>query len=661
MNAKSSRLLLAGAISAILAGCGGGSTGSGSSGGGGSTSTTTPQSSNMSVLVSDASTEDWAMIGVKILSIALVPQGGGPNVVVYTAPSPVPVTNLVNLDNLSDVLGNATIVTDAPVSYTGAVVTLSANPGDVSLTAATDPEAGFDAAPGSSIPMTDIQIQHTQGTAPNLTVPVPIAFSSPLQVTPGTASQLDVEFDLSHPAFIVAHTPPVLMGTTIWAVNFSGPVRHHPVRDLTRLVLRHMYGDVTAISADNTSITVSKELPTEPAANPEMPVMTGQTLQVLADATNGTMLYNVDTHTRTTVMSFANLPSLVGAQVRIAARFQADGTLVATRIFESTAANAFSNVWLSPEGHVLHVNASTDVVTIENELGQGVPVLVNDSTQFFFRTPQSALADSTPIATGTELLSSDNFVRGFKVHATLVDPFASPLVADSIDIETARYDGAISAPTTSGFMYTRVFHTASDDYTYQMDYILPGTPNGSDPLSGAALEGFKWWYFAYPTLLDQSVSDWITVTNGDINLGGTIGTVPTHGLSYTVWNDPANANMWSTNASIVGPAALPIGSATSGLSMTNTFTMSVPNGSVPATIDISTAVGSATLVYQVDRTNDIVTVSPIDVTTQTGLATLSNALANAGTPVKVFGVPQLDTSLKAYVLTYFTGTTLPAL
>jgi hypothetical protein len=601
------------------------------------------------------------MIGVKILSIALVPQGGGPNVVVYTAPSPVPVTNLVNLDNLSDVLGNATIVTDAPVTYTGAIVTLSANPGDVSLTAAADPEAGFDAAPGASIPTTEIQIQHTQGTAPNLTVPVPIMFVSPLQVTPGVASQLDVEFDLSHPAFIVAHTPPALMGTTIWAVNFNGPVRHHPVRDITLLVLRHMYGDVTAISADNTSISISKELPMEPPADPETAVMTGQTLQVLADATNGMMLYNVDTHTRTTIMSFANLSSLLGAQVRIAARFQADGTLVATRIYESTAANAFANVWLSPEGHVLHVNASTDVVTIENELGQGIPVTVNASTEFFFRTPQSALADSTPIATGTELLTSDNFVRGFKVHATVVDPFASPLVADSIDIETARYDGTISAPTTSGFMYTRIFHTASDDYTYQMDYISPTTPNGHDPLSGAALEGFRWWYFAYPTQLDQSISDWVTVTNGDINLGGTVGTVPTHGLSYTIWNDPANANMWSTNASIVAPAALPIGATVTGLSMTNTFTISVPNGSVPATIDVSTAMGSATLVYQVDRTNGIVTVSPIDVTTQAGLTTLSNALANAGTPVKAYGVPQLDASLKAYVLTYFTGTTLPAM
>ena len=175
-------------------------------------------------------------------------------------------------------------------------------------------------------------------------------------------------------------------------------------------------------------------------------------------------------------------------------------------------------------------------------------------------------------------------------------------------------------------------------------------------MSGAALEGFRWWYFAYPTQLDQSISDWVTVTNGDINLGGTVGTVPTHGLSYTIWNDPA---ITSLNPGVTIPADVPVlqEPTPSG----NTFTISVPNGSVPATIDVSTAMGSATLVYQVDRTNGIVTVSPIDVTTQAGLTTLSNALANAGTPVKAYGVPQLDASLKAYVLTYFTGTTLPAM
>jgi len=59
-------------------------------------------------------------------------------------------------------------------------------------------------------------------------------------------------------------------------------------------------------------------------------------------------------------------------------------------------------------------------------------------------------------------------------------------------------------------------------------------------------------------------------------------------------------------------------------------------------------------VYQVDRTGGIVTVSAIDITTSTGLATLRTGLA-AGAPVKVYGVPQSDGTLKAYVLTYFTG------
>jgi hypothetical protein len=60
------------------------------------------------------------------------------------------------------------------------------------------------------------------------------------------------------------------------------------------------------------------------------------------------------------------------------------------------------------------------------------------------------------------------------------------------------------------------------------------------------------------------------------------------------------------------------------------------------------------LAYQVDRTNGVVTVSPIDITTADGLASLTSGLA-MGAPVKVYGVPQADGSLRAYVLTYFTG------
>ncbi len=652
MISKVSKISVAGAVASILAACGGG----------GGTSATTPpvttQTSQVAMLVSDASTEDWAAIGVKILSIALVPQGGGSNVTIYTAPSPVPVTNLAQLDQLGELIGNATVGVG---TYTAAVLTVGANPGDVILNVAADPESGFAGTAGAAIPSDQIQIQRTQGTAPNLTVPVTIKFVAPLVVTTTSSNQLDLEFDLGHPAFIVGHTPVGADGTTIWAVNFDPQiVHHHPIGDITRLVLRHMYGEVTAISSDSSSITITKEYPTEPVVNPETAVASGQSVQIEADSVNGTIFYDVDAGTRTTIMGFSGETSLVGRYVRIAARYQENGTLVATRIW---ASNTFSPVWVSPEGHVLHVNASTDIVTIENESGVGVPVTVNADTQFFFRQPWNAVADGTPIMTGTTFLTDDDLVRGFKVHISVVDPLATPLVAQTIDIETARYDGTISypvtTPPTTGFTYTRNFHTSSDDYVYALDYISSSTANGDDFNSPPnPITGYKWWNFAYPisTLMTGStaVADWVSATNGAVDFAGSVATVPAYGVSFATWADPANPSGWSAYASIVDPSSLPLGAVAAGGYGNNAFPMTVNGGMNAVTINVSTTTGSATLVYQVDRTNGVVTVSPIDITTSTGLAAMEAGLA-VGAPVKVYGVPQSNGSLNAYVLTYFTG------
>jgi hypothetical protein len=648
MFSNKSRLLAMSLASAVLAACGGG----GSSGSSMNPPPSAPQSAQVSMIVSDASTEDWATIGVKVLSIALVPQGGGSNVTVYTAPSPAPMVNLAQLDQIAEILGNVSV----PVgTYTSAVLTISANPGDVLLTTSADPEAGFAAAASTTIPAADIQIQHTTGSAGSLTVPVDVNFVSPLVVTANQNNALDLEFDLGHPAFLVGHVPPGA-GTTLWAVNFDGPVRHHPLHDLTWLVLRHMYGDVTAIASDNSSITITKEFPTEPVVTPETAVAGAQSLQILADATNGTIFYDVDAKTRTVIKDFSTEASVNGKYVRVAARYQEDGSLVATRIW---ASSQFNSVWLSPEGHVLHVNTNTDVMTVQNESGMGVDLVVDANTQFFFRQPQNGLADSTPIGTGTAFLTSDDLVRGFKVHASVVDPLATPLVAQTVDIEVAEYNGKISAPNMTGFTYTRVFATASDDYTVTLNYIDSATANGTDPM-GNAITGYQWWNFAYPTVVTSganAISEFIAATNDSVNFGGTVGAVPSRGVSYSMWNDPANANGWSAAATILTPSTLPLAFVASGLS-SNQFTMTIPGGANAATVDVSSTSGSATLVYQVDLTNGVLTISPIDITTSSGLATLTSSLT-AGEPVKVYGTPQSDGTLKAYVLTYFTGS-MPA-
>jgi hypothetical protein len=651
MLSTRSRLLMVSMAAALVAACGGGSSSPGTTTTTSTTQPPPPQSGNVAMLVSDASTEDWATIGVKILSIALVPQGGGGNVMVYTAPTPVPVTNLVELDQIAELLGNVSV----PVgTYTSAVLTISANPTDILLTVAPDPEAGFAAAAGSTIPSTDIQVQHTQGSGSSMTTGVNVNFVSPLVVTTTANNALDLEFDLSHPAFLIGHVP-VGGGSTIWAVNFEGPVRHHPLRDVTRLVLRHMYGDVSSISSDNTSITIAKEYPTEPPVNPETAVMGSQSVQILADATNGTIFYDMDAGTRTVIENFSTEASLVGKNVRVAARYQENGTLVATRIW---ASSEFNTVWLSPEGHVLHVNDTTNVVTVANDMGRPVPLTINAGTQFFFREPQNPAVDSKPIGTGPAFLAAHNLVRGFKVHATVVDVLATPLVAQSIDIETAAYDGAISAADMTGFTYTRNFRTASDDYVYTLDYIAAASANGTDN-SGDPIKGYVWWNFAYPTLLtsgSDAISEFIAATNGSVNFGGTVGVVPSLGVSYATWNDPANAGGWAAAATVLLPANVPFG--VPAAMVDNAFPMTALGGTMPVTVDVSTTTGAATLVYQVDRTNGVVTVSPIDITTSTGLTDLSNALA-AGALVKVFGVPQANANLKAYVIAYFTGD-LPA-
>jgi hypothetical protein len=640
-------------LAATLTACGGG-------GAGGSSTVNSSQGISQvatPLALSDASSDDWATIGVKVLSIALVPQGGGANVTVWTAPTPVPCVNLEQLDQLGEILGNVSVRAG---TYTGAVLTISANPGDVLLTVAENPESGFPVAPGTSIPADQIQIQGKQGGSGNYTVPVDVNFVAPLLVSATQSNALDLELDLASPAFIVGHTPPAAMGATLWAVNFKGPVRHHPIYDIARLVLRHTYGTVQSVAGDDSAFTMSKDFPVLPVTNPETAIASAQSLTIEADGTNGTIFYDVDAKTRTVVHDFSTeAATLVGKYVRVAARYQENGTLVAVRVW---ASSDFNNVWLSPEGHVTHVDAANDLIHVANESGASTPVLVDANTQFFFRTPWNAVADASPIAIGTAFLADEDLVRGFKVHVSVVDPLATPMVAQTIDIETAAYSGRISNANDSGFTYTRDFAHVTDDYSLNLSYISASTPNGKDAM-GNPIMGFKWWNFTFPTLETSgtgAISAFLAATDGGVNFGGSVGSLTAWGVSAAIWADPANASGWSVRDAVLMPSPLPLGTVTTRFSSnSNTFAMSVLGGTMPTTVEVSPAMQSATLIYQVDRANGVVTVSPIDITTQGGLATFAAAMG-AGVPVKVYGIPQGADALKAYVVTYFTGT-LPSM
>jgi len=191
----------------LLAGCGSGNSVSTSSQNN-NNQTQVQQTGTVNMMLSDDPTEDWATIGVKVLSIALTPQGGGTPATVYTAPATPPMINLVQLDQLGEILGNATIDTG---TYTSATLTLAANNTgsacDVLLVASGDPQAGFDVPAGTTVPCSQIVIAGATGSAPNMTVPLTIRLKTPLVVTSTGSNALDLEFDLRHPALIVEHDP----------------------------------------------------------------------------------------------------------------------------------------------------------------------------------------------------------------------------------------------------------------------------------------------------------------------------------------------------------------------------------------------------------------------------------------------------------------------
>ncbi|MFZ6752343.1 hypothetical protein ACO0KY_03120 [Undibacterium sp. Dicai25W] len=464
-------------------------------------------------------------------------------------------------------------------------------------------------------------------------------------------------------------------------MNFNGPVKHKPVNDLTRLVLRHMYGSVTSVSTTTNTMVIERDtgtLSTSGGGNTFSAVDTGKALTINVDTTNGTLFYDLDNKTNNgTIKDFSNAAVVAALQktgeyVRVAARYQQDGTFVATRIFASTN---FNKIFISPEGYVIHADQTTGAtMVLDNADGKPITVAIDPTTQFFFRTPNTS-SDAAPIGTGPSFLTSGSLVRGFKVKITPVDVTASTMHAATVDIETAPYQGKVTNANSTNFSLTSTFPTPTDNYKgVALSYISATTPNGVDPLNPkTTIAGFKYWNYAYPTIVTYTSGSTNAITNfigttGAINFGST-GTNPpiTYNpilLTYATWaastSNPGTGG-WTVPYAIFMPQTIPNTTvatplvAASGTNNSYTFATNAKGGSNAVTVNVNATAGSAALVYQVDRTGDVVTVSPIDITTTAGLTALTNGVSKAGTAVQVSGVPKSDGTYNAYLIKYYTA------
>jgi hypothetical protein len=560
--------------------------------------------------------------------------------------------NLAQLDQVSDALSGS-----IPAgTYTGVTITIAANPGDVVLTVSQDPESGFTGAPGTAIPSAQTVINGATGASGAMTVSIPITFKKSVTVSSAQSTPIQLDFNLGHPAFVITHA--ITGGTTIYTVTFQGgTVYPHPVAKVTDLILRHLYGAASSVPTDNKSLTLAREVPLLPIVSPETAVSIGTSSTIFADSTHGTLYYDLDMSTTpTTITDFSTIASsVVGRQLRVEARYQADGSLVATRVF---SAADFATIWRSPEGHVLRVDPSRNILTVAGEDGTPSNLTVDGLTTF---TLPNLPASAAPIGTGPTFLA--NLHRGFKVHVTVDSANAS--LARIVEIESAGFSGRIANPSKTQFDVQAHFRHQGDGYSTTLPYVAAATV--TDVLvNGAPVSGFAYWNFAYPTEVIatqaatgttaavDAIGQFVLATGGSVGFGGVWAPIYARGESHAVWGDPSNPTGWSAPWVELAPSNVPTALVSTTIA-SNQFAVSAPGGAVPLAVSFDTTPGSATLVYAVQRSHDNVNVAVQDLSTAAGLAAVTSALA-INTPVRISGIPQGDGTLKAYVITYFTGT-----
>jgi len=568
---------------------------------------TVSDTGKVALIITDAPSDQWAELGVIIRSVSIGAYGGPagstvPPTQIYDGSQDTVPINLVDLDSLGALLGKATIPQG---TYNYVELQIDANPNAITLVPSLD--AGGN--PQSAIPSSQIEVNgfpDSRGW-----VKVGIVLSQNLIITPGQTSAVQLDFDLSHPLFVVNHTEG---GTPSYVITFQ--VNHKPHLSLPALRLHHARGQVTSLSSDGKTFSLR--------------TVHRQDLAINVDQNaGGTLFYDLDAIPVSRVFSTA-LPAAmsVGRYAKVQTRFQNDGSLTAVRVWLSWDPAKLPN--FMPEGHVVGVDTTGDFLMVLNAQGRPVAIKIDDGTAFYFQ------GERTAIGSGAAFLS--NIYRGFKVQVTVADPLAVPLVATEVDIQRAGVDGAFQNATDQGFSYQKLIWAQTDTINLGYD------------------SGFSWWNFAFPATASSDLTAFIAKANAT----GT--NLKAFGASSLDWN--AAGSKWLAENAVFLPSPVSIEAQliSAGYAdghLTISYTYRGADGTldpIAATlvVNLSSVSGAETLVTEFKRAtpgsrnpgDPLIGVSPLHPTEWA-------AKLVADTKVRVFGIPKGDGSLDAYVVNIF--------
>ena len=617
---------------------------------------TLPSSTGLvSLCLSGKGIENWDGVSVLVGGVTLTPSDGGEPVTLFTGPGMGLPVNLAMLDHSTELVGNFAV----PVgTYSAATLTLDAGGAPLAFFPtgggySGDPNQGFPfVTNGGTDAIFLILGETTQGGISPLDptyhpyesyLATTVPLGTPLTVTTDRCVTLDVALDLSGPACLAAHdtAPGALEPYPLWTLDFDGTMSQQAVTDPTQRVLNPVAG-ILSSQATSGALTMAQVFSAYNLREETVP----QDLKIRPDPANGTRCFDLPSDTSIVLKDFTSLSALAqGSNVVAAGRLQADGSLVASRLWlgNDTKAGALADGFTR-----LPAAAKPGVLTLEGEARDyrgtqqvtgGFQATVDAQTQFFLRNPANPALEAAPIGSGPAFLAS-NLGRGFRLflHAHWN---GTAFVARSVDLITPRFEGYASAVTAAQFTCTDPHGTNPADTTDAVTTL---------PFA----HGFSWWNFATPLQVSTAPAALATPVARTIQFGGTAGSFAPWTTTTAVWGDPANPTGWSAKTTEVESLHLPDGwyaSSWVASGSGGTFGMAVPGGplAIPVQVDLAT-----TRVY-VNYTGLTQLIQLLDLTTPAGMATfLGNleiiSVAVTVPPVRVFGNPNADGSIAATTL-----------
>jgi len=418
----------------------------------------------VNLLVTDAPSDDWQEVTVKVNSISLRKTDDQSWNSVWTADPNDPNSGKLNLVDLSGVAQILSTTAIPAGSYDRLKLVIDTNPATMKLV----DDAGTTIDP-ANITVVD----------PSQKGEIRVIISPPMTVTDGGVANLQVDFDLAHPLSIIVQNGKVVINLQI---------RHKAVpRNLRDIQFARNIGNVTALNG---------------TTGFSMKTLEGADLTFGVDA--NTIYVDVD----------ANQPGdftglVVDKGVLVASNMNSDGSLFARRVWYGDIAKL---PVFTPEGLVRRVGDNWLKILNKNAqptAGSGHycswdwdTVYVNDATTWTFH-------DTIPLGTGTAVLL--NIRRGFRVSVEFVDPNVMPRVAKSINVQSAHDEGAIRSVSATGFTFggwdycngwtSNVLPTFGQHYTHEWAF------------STITDHVFSWWFFGLPSGVSTSVQDFTDTVN----------------------------------------------------------------------------------------------------------------------------------------------------